>query len=455
MAQNWAIHNFGRQLINYANFKHNYDETRKKYIFAFSLVIVFSIIAQVIIQYSIHSQKENSKAINISGRQRMLSQRISKLVVLNDLNRETEVSLLVSEFLKSHKKLIDAKISAQVLLSDNSEIKEDFYQLENLLTKTVEQVDCWKKKCSSISDIVQKINVYTDDFLYRMDKIVYKIEQNSQEELLFLSKLETIIFIILSLVLFLEFFYILLPFQKSMIMHLDRELNELKEKKRLVHMAGLGELGSSVIHEIKNFLTVISFSANSLRRHLLEQNYDESMKNADRIITIVNRINNLTSGMMKVSRISDSENILVTDLLKSIDEMFEETFKSKSIEFVSDIGNDFHFFSNKTQILQILYNLIKNSIHAVTGMNDKKIILSVFRQNGNIVLQVSDTGVGILPEHREKVTEAFFTTKGEGVGTGLGLSLSKKIAEELGGELRLVESSYSTTFQLTIVNNQH
>ncbi|MNY69928.1 Globin-coupled histidine kinase [compost metagenome] len=61
--------------------------------------------------------------------------------------------------------------------------------------------------------------------------------------------------------------------------------------------------------------------------------------------------------------------------------------------------------------------------------------VATYEQDGQVLLEIEDTGVGIPPEIQAKVFEPFFTTKKEGQGTGLGLSMSKSIIEQFGGTI--------------------
>ncbi|MFH1132338.1 MAG: HAMP domain-containing sensor histidine kinase, partial [Pseudomonadota bacterium] len=106
-----------------------------------------------------------------------------------------------------------------------------------------------------------------------------------------------------------------------------------------------------------------------------------------------------------------------------------------------------------------LSNLISNAIDAcVWDPSDKKdhrILVTTHRaQNGNIVFEVSDNGMGIPKENQEKVLSSFFTTKGIR-GTGLGLLLTKKAVEEHGGKISFTSTSgKGTCFRIELPASQ-
>jgi signal transduction histidine kinase len=105
--------------------------------------------------------------------------------------------------------------------------------------------------------------------------------------------------------------------------------------------------------------------------------------------------------------------------------------------------------ADRDQIIQVLINLVMNSLHAMPDGGTLR--LSLDRENGHVRLGVSDTGHGIPEETRSKVFDPFFTTKDFGKGTGLGLTVVKGIVEEHGGTIT-VESvvGKGTTFWIRL-----
>ena len=91
---------------------------------------------------------------------------------------------------------------------------------------------------------------------------------------------------------------------------------------------------------------------------------------------------------------------------------------------------------DRVQLQQVLLNLIMNAIEAMSGVHDRPRELTIVsRQDGanGVVVEVRDSGTGLDPERAERVFEAFYTTKAEGIG--IGLSISRSIVEAHGGRL--------------------
>ena len=454
MALNRAICFFREKKMEPGTFKHDYKNSRKKYLIVFSLVLFFTVIAQGVIQYFIYAQKQNSKVINLAGRQRMLSQRISKLSLLHldDKKSSNSTSLLsnLEIFVETHNDLKKGIYTKSVLANSELGIRQDYEHLDNFVNEIEKNVKCLVENCSVGSKVAASINNDSDQFLVQMDKIVLKLELLSEKELLNLSKIEFLLFLLLTIVFIVEFFIILLPFEKNMIHYFREEIRNTKERQRLYHLAEVGEISSGIIHEISNFLTLIKSSSQILRREIEQNNTKENVRHLDRIHKNVSRINNICLNMSKVSRVAQVSDFSVHELIDAVEEMFSETFKEKGIQYHVACMDDFKIYSNKTQILQVLFNLIKNSIYAVREIRNREIILEIYEVEDMISFKVTDSGKGIPKKLQDQVFESFFTTKEEGEGTGLGLSLSKRIANELLGDLQLVQSNLSTTFLFTI-----
>ena len=101
------------------------------------------------------------------------------------------------------------------------------------------------------------------------------------------------------------------------------------------------------------------------------------------------------------------------------------------------------------QLQQVFTNLLINAAHAVSRGGE--ITLETFTRNGDVVIRVSDTGVGISQEDLSEIFTPYFTTKPVGVGTGLGLAISKAILENHSGSIEVEsEVGEGTTFTICL-----
>jgi signal transduction histidine kinase len=89
--------------------------------------------------------------------------------------------------------------------------------------------------------------------------------------------------------------------------------------------------------------------------------------------------------------------------------------------------------ADRVQLQQVFMNIMLNGIEAMKGMGGELSLKSLKTSDGQLLVSVSDTGVGFPPEQADRVFDAFFTTKAQ--GTGMGLSISRSIVESHGGRL--------------------
>jgi CheY-like chemotaxis protein len=110
--------------------------------------------------------------------------------------------------------------------------------------------------------------------------------------------------------------------------------------------------------------------------------------------------------------------------------------------------------ANPGQLGQVFLNLLLNAAHAIEREEPENNIIRVVTQksaNGEIVIEVSDTGKGIPPESQPRIFDPFFTTKPIGVGTGLGLSVCHGIVRSLGGTITVEsEAQRGSTFRVVL-----
>jgi signal transduction histidine kinase len=100
---------------------------------------------------------------------------------------------------------------------------------------------------------------------------------------------------------------------------------------------------------------------------------------------------------------------------------------------------------DRTQLIRVITNLVKNALQATANGRDSKIKVSVTHDDQYIFLKVADNGTGIHPGHASKIFEPKFTTKNSGMG--LGLAMVKQIVENFNGEISMVtDYGKGTTF---------
>jgi signal transduction histidine kinase len=122
-----------------------------------------------------------------------------------------------------------------------------------------------------------------------------------------------------------------------------------------------------------------------------------------------------------------------------------------SISFLTELAADpQQILGDRVQLQQVLMNLMSNGIDAMKDVDGTRelILCSERAEDGQLMVSVSDTGVG-LPEQADQIFNAFFTTKPQ--GTGMGLRISRSIVESHGGRLWAIDNSpRGATFHFTL-----
>jgi signal transduction histidine kinase len=227
----------------------------------------------------------------------------------------------------------------------------------------------------------------------------------------------------------------------------ERALTDARaELARAARLASLGELAGSIIHEVNQPLTGIIMSAEACLRWLARDPPDpgEARKSARRVIDEGRRASNVVSGLRSLVRDTRLQFAAI-----QINEAVEEVLLLSSRELErADITlrTDFDAMmpkieADRAQLQQVVLNLVRNAIDSMAAANGRARILTASSKvaDGDAVVAIADTGVGIDPASRDRLFDAFYTTKYEGLG--LGLSICRKIIGAHGGRLWAEENT--------------
>lgn len=193
------------------------------------------------------------------------------------------------------------------------------------------------------------------------------------------------------------------------------------------------EMAKQVAHEIKNPLTPMRLTVQSFERKFNPEDSNVIKKVSEYSTTLIQQIDTMSNIASAFSNFADmpaqqNETLNVVKTVKLALDIFNEDY----IRFISDekeiIAN-----LDRTQLIRIVTNLVKNAIQSIPETKEGKIIVTVFSEEDKVKISVADNGNGILDENREKVFEPKFTTKTSGMG--LGLPMVKNIVESYKGEI--------------------
>ncbi len=239
---------------------------------------------------------------------------------------------------------------------------------------------------------------------------------------------------------------------------METELRERqKELAHLGRLATMGEMAAGIAHELKQPLQAIANYAKgiSMRLENAAANSRELSEATEKIIGQTQRgsdiIDRVQSNAKKCEprRIATDLNQLLQDLLKLV----EHELGQEQVALELDLQEDLPFvLADPVQIQQVAMNLIRNALDAMHDAqpDHRRLTLATSVADGDMVeVTVGDTGEGLNEETREKVFDAFFTTKTDGLGMGLAISRTIVLAHE--GEIWTSPNTpEGTVFRFTV-----
>jgi signal transduction histidine kinase len=227
-----------------------------------------------------------------------------------------------------------------------------------------------------------------------------------------------------------EEIFTLVAAYNSMIDELEESAAKLATSER---EQAWREMAKQVAHEIKNPLTPMRLSVQNFQRKFdpndpeMQQKVDEF---SDTLITQIDTMSSIASAFSNFAKMpaQQNETLNVPKIVKLALDIFNEDyilFSSEKEEIIAKF--------DRTQLIRVVTNLVKNAVQAVARENNPAILVTVTEEEGRACLIVSDNGVGITEENMDKIFEPKFTTKSSGMG--LGLAMVKNLVESCGGSI--------------------
>ena len=232
----------------------------------------------------------------------------------------------------------------------------------------------------------------------------------------------------------------------KLIQHESKLEAELLQSEKL---AGIGSFAAGIAHDINNPLQLILGLAENLTE---EQDLAAVHEQAHDIIEAVKRTSAICRDLTRYSRRASPHQ----DLLVSVNEKLDEALKIAryaaslhDIEMIKQYQPGAVVKGNPDELLHVLVNLITNAVHAMELVGGT-LTLTTTLSDGQVHVQISDTGCGIPPDKISEIFEPFFTTKAPGKGTGLGLYNVKTIVDKMHGTIA-VDSHVDKGTTLTLI----
>lgn len=227
----------------------------------------------------------------------------------------------------------------------------------------------------------------------------------------------------------------------SHIKQIEYNQDKLMEQERL---ASLGQLIGGIAHNLKTPIMSISGATRGLEDLIQEYNdsigdlevtnedhyeiageMDEWIKKIKIYTEYMSDIITTVKGQVVALSNISNDSFTIEELLKSVDILMKHELKNAliSLNIISHIPNNLSLNGNINSLVQVINNMISNSIQAYNGKTNEKIDLILKEENNNLIISIKDYASGIPKEIQDKLFNEMVTTKGKN-GTGLGLFMS-------------------------------
>ncbi len=231
----------------------------------------------------------------------------------------------------------------------------------------------------------------------------------------------------------------------GMIDQMEESAAQLAQSER---EAAWREMAKQVAHEIKNPLTPMRLTVQSFERKFDADDPDVDAKIKEYSNTLIQQIDTMSSIASAFSNFADmpAQQSEILDVPKIV-HLSLEIFSEHNIHFSQEEEEIYAKF-DRTQLIRVVTNLVKNAIQATKTIENPTIAVDVNSQDGEVQITVMDNGIGIIDEHKPRVFEPKFTTKTSGMG--LGLAMVKNILETYNGSITFTsEEGKGTVFKVT------
>lgn len=418
---------------------------KRNYAFAIMTMVVLILLNQIVIQYWLSQKASDAVIINVSGKQRMLSQRILNLFYSqNDDSNMLQLQDTWNEWNSAHLDLMG--------LSENLhlKIKQDDIRCElSQLTKNIE----FAKRFINRNNTRKEVDAFEKnqhEFLVKMDAIVKDIQVSSENKLKDIIWIEVLLTGFVLLVIFIEYKLVF----KKIANELSAEIDKLAKSN-----ASLEQYAFIASHDLRAPLqNVVNFS-NLLTRELKKDKDEKKLVYANFIIDSVKRMQDTTKDLLNFSTASHKAlEYKPTNIKTLLNEVLEDinTIIKKTDANIETSNLPLKAYVDDTLFRQLLQNLISNAIKFVPEERNPEVRIFAKRGREKFTFCIRDNGIGIPNESKEKVFGLYkrLHSQHEYRGTGIGLALCKKIIEKHKGNIWVEDNlEYGSTFIFEIPVN--
>lgn len=430
----------------------------KRVYYVFNMVILAIVtVSQLVLYLEMESLSDSTSIINLSGKQRMLSQKIVKQVYYFRENESSENEIILRQslvdFANNHDVLLTRDGRFGISGNNSQKIDEKLKLLSSYIDRFQNSARCVlgdSDQCELDME-TYLLELKRNEVLYLslIDNIVFSFEEGIKNEIRTVKIIMLVCFLIFSFIILISGKFIFNP-----IFDRIRERNKKIAKKKEAalnkfHDAKISTLTSTVSSEVRDKVQSLQNSLDQLKSdqpHVVERAYNN-------IDSLAISIKNIMYSMEKVtnsSLISNVEIFNVKEALEDISDIARDIIIEKDIEFeIEDV--EAHLFARglKAQVSQVIINFITNSIARIGDLSTRWIKISVSKDSSNCIITIKDSSYG-LDISNEDIYEPLTHSSELKSGEGFTLWISAKILEKQNGSIVYDFSETHTSFKIRL-----
>ena len=446
--------------------------------------------AELLIQQELKQQEQTSQIINSAGRERMLSQQISKDLLLlqhakDPAQRQQRLAAFrqaTGELLASHHQLFDDKSTVRLSEQHNTaleayflQLKQRFEPMETTLNQLLSQTA--DREPGDLNALIAEYLLLETEFLALMDQFVTEYARAADNRVDEVERTSFYLYLCVVIALLLTALLIFYPMtqkvgdlmqklvekEKAISRHnvqMEKTLHELNDTQAVLldaeKRAILASTVAGIAHDVNTPLGICltavthlqrkyeeindAYLQEKIKRRDMEQHLEGEREGIEIIKGNLQRALELISNFKQIAVDQNSEDHRTIDLneylqqiLKSLHPKLRKTHHQVEVNCPDNLQLD----SSPSVFYQIFTNLIMNSlIHGFVNKEAGRILINVSEADNNITIVYRDNGIGISPQVRAKIFDPFYTTNREQGGSGLGTHIIySMVTQELKGTI--------------------